>query len=443
MIRIRRGSLIAAACLTSAALVTAGCTPGAKPQQVASPGVTASGTIEFWHFFTDREADAIQKVVDDFTAKFPAIKVTVKSGQDDDKVSQAIGAGGGPDVILSGTTDNVGKFCATGAWQDLAPYVKRDNVKLDEIPKPVQEYTQFQGKRCAMPFLNDAYGLYYNKKMFAAAGITSPPKTLSELAEDAKKLTVKNPDGSFKTLGFNPLFGFYENSASHWAPAAGAKWLSDATHSAIGGDPAWQTLLNWQKGLVDYFGYDKLNKFQSTFGDEFSADNAFHKGQVAMNLDGEYRIAFLDDQAKDVEYGVAPMPVADDKADLYGSGYITGNIIGINKNSKNPEAGWQFIKYLTTTTDAVVKLANGIKNVPTLTSALKSSALQVDEKFRVFLDISSNPKTSTTPPSASGSAYQEATNKFFQDWQAGSVKDLAGGLKKLDADINQQLALGG
>src|SRR6266545_3674761 len=226
MIRIRRGSLIAAACLTSAALVTAGCTPGAKPQQVASPGVTASGTIEFWHFFTDREADAIQKVVDEF-------------------------------------------------------------------PKPVQEYTQFQGKRCAMPFLNDAYGLYYNKKMFAAAGITSPPKTLSELAEDAKKLTVKNPDGSFKTLGFNPLFGFYENSASHWAPAAGAKWLSDATHSAIGGDPAWQTLLNWQKGLVDYFGYDKLNKFQSTFGDEFSADNAFHKGQVAMNLDGEYRIAFL------------------------------------------------------------------------------------------------------------------------------------------------------
>jgi multiple sugar transport system substrate-binding protein len=36
-----------------------------------------------------------------------------------------------------------------------------------------------------MPFLADAYGLYYNKKMFAAAGITDPPKTLTELADDA------------------------------------------------------------------------------------------------------------------------------------------------------------------------------------------------------------------------------------------------------------------
>jgi ABC-type sugar transport system, periplasmic component len=33
-----------------------------------------------------------------------------------------------------------------------------------------------------MPFLADAYGLYYNKKMFAAAGIANPPKTFSELA---------------------------------------------------------------------------------------------------------------------------------------------------------------------------------------------------------------------------------------------------------------------
>jgi multiple sugar transport system substrate-binding protein len=294
-----------------------------------------------------------------------------------------------------------------------------------------------------MPFLNDAYGLYYNKKMFAAAGISSPPKTLSELADDAKKLTVKNPDGSFKVLGFDPLLGFYENSASHWGPMTGAKWLSDDTHSAVGTDPAWASLLTWQKGLIDALGYDKVNKFQSALGDEFSADNAFQKGQLAMNIDGEYRIAFLDDQAKDVDYGVAPMPVADDKADLYGSGYITGNVIGVTKNSKNPEAAWQFIKYLTTNTDAVVKLANGIKNIPTLNSALKSPALKVDDKFKVFIDISSNAKTSTTPPSGSGSAYQEAMQKFVQDWQAGSVKDLAGGLKKLDTDINQQLALGG
>ena len=34
----------------------------------------------------------------------------------------------------------------------------------------VQDYTEYQGDRCAMPLLADDYGLYYNKDMFDAAG---------------------------------------------------------------------------------------------------------------------------------------------------------------------------------------------------------------------------------------------------------------------------------
>lgn len=440
-----RGGRIAAVSLGAAALmVIAGCTPSAKPQTIASPGTSASGTIEFWHFFTDREADALQQVVDDFEAKYPEIHVVVKSGQDDDKMTQAISAGQGPDVGLSYSTDIVGKFCASAAWQDLTPYINRDKINLGDIPAPVQQYTEFGGRRCTMPFLADAYGLYYNKTMFAAAGITAPPKTLSEFAADTQKLTQRNPDGSLKVAGFDPLYGFYENSAAHFAPMTGAQWLSRDGRSAIGSDPAWLKLLTWQKGLIDWFGYDKLTKFQAGFGDEFSAANAFEKGQVAMEIDGEYRIASIAaDNPPNFDYGVAPMPVADDRPDLYGSGYITGNVIGISKNAKNPEAAWQFIKYLTTETNAVVRLANGIKNIPTINSALTSSDLAVDPKFRVFLDIFANPKTSTTPPSSAGTAYQDDMQAFLNNWQAGKVNDVAAGLKGVDNQINQQLALGG
>ena len=42
----------------------------------------------------------------------------------------------------------------------------------------------------------------------------------------AEKITA-NPDGTLKTVGFLPLSDFYENSASHLAPATGAKWLTD------------------------------------------------------------------------------------------------------------------------------------------------------------------------------------------------------------------------
>jgi multiple sugar transport system substrate-binding protein len=429
---------------TAVLAIAAACTPSAtKTKPIASPGVTASGTVEFWHFFTDREATAIQGVVDDFEASHPNIKVVVKSGQDDDKMTQAIAAGQGPDVGLSYSTDIVGKFCNSGAWQDLSQYIQRDKVDISNIPAPVRAYTAYNGKRCTMPFLNDAYGIYYNQDMMTAKGIAGPPKTLDELTADAKRLTVFNADGSIKVAGFDPLFGFYENSGAHFAAFAGAKWLTDDGKSAIGTDPSWPEILNWQKSLVDWYGYDKLTKFNATLGDEFSAQNAFEAGKVAINMDGEWRSAFMAADKSKVNYGVAPIPVAADKSTLYGSGYITGNVIGISRGSKNPEAAWQFIKYLTTDTTEVVKLANGIKNVPTTVAALNSPDLTADPNFKVFLQISANPNTVTTPPSGAGTTYQDDMQAFLDKWQAGKVKDLSGGLTALDTQINSALALAG
>ncbi|HEV8175507.1 MAG TPA: ABC transporter substrate-binding protein [Actinoplanes sp.] len=425
----------------AAALLAAACTPAPKQNKVADPGTQVSGTVELWHFFTEREANAIESVVKDFESTHPNITVTIKSGQDDSKVTQAIGAGKGPDVGLSYSTDIVGKFCSSGAWVDLTPYITRDNVDLNKLNATTRQYTEFEGKRCAMPFLADAYGLFYNKDLFAKAGIAGPPKTLDELTEDAKKLTVKNPDGSLKTVGFLPLFDFYENAAAHLAPAVGAKWLTDDGKSAIAGDPAWKTLLTWQKSLVDWYGYNNLQKFRAGLGDEFSGDNAFQKGQVAINVDAEYRLAFIKDQAPKLRYGVAPLPTTDPAR--YGAGYVTGNIVGISKNAKNPEAAWELIKYLTSNDKAIVKLANLIKNIPTTTASLADPTLQVDPEFKAFLDIFANPNSSTTPPSASGPAYQETFGTFLTSWQAGKVKNLDAGLADADKKVNNVMTLGG
>jgi multiple sugar transport system substrate-binding protein len=425
----------------TAVLLLTACTPAPKENKVATPGTQVSGTVELWHFFTEREAKAIASVVKDFEAAHPTIKVTVKSGQDDSKVTQAIGAGTGPDVGLSYSTDIVGKFCSSGAWVDLTQYIQRDKVDLNKLNATTRQYTQFDGKRCAMPFLADAYGLFYNKDLFAKAGIAGPPKTLDELSADAKKLTVKNPDGSLKTVGFLPLFDFYENAPAHLAPAVGARWLTDDGKSAVGSDPAWKTLLTWQKSLVDWYGYDNLQKFRAGLGDEFSADNAFQKGKVAINVDAEYRLAFLKDQASKLGFGVAPLPTSDPAR--YGGGYVTGNIVGISKNAKNPEAAWELIKYLTTDDKAISKLANLIKNIPTTTASLADPTLQADPDFKVFLDIFANANSSTTPPSASGPAYQETFQTFLNSWQAGKVKNLDAGLADADKKVNSVMTLGG
>ncbi len=439
---IRRRTLAGAAALTTAALLLAGCTGTTGDQTIAETAPTElEGTVSFWHFFSDREADVIQSVIDDFEAANPKVTVDVHSGQDDEKLRKAIESGSDVDLGLSYSTDIVGNFCDSGAFRDLGPYIERDDVDLTQFSDTVRSYTEYNGVRCSMPVLADVYGLYYNTDLLSAAGYTEPPKTLSELEEMALKLTTYNADGSIKTLGFNPQMGFYENAASHYGPLAGATWLNDDGTSAVGSDPAWVELMTWQKSFVDEIGYDKLNAFTSGLGQEFSADNAFQTGQVAMNLDGEYRTAFIDDQTPDLHYATAPMPTADDHTDLYGAGYITGNIAGISKGSKNPELAWALLKYLTTNTDAIVKLSNGLKNVPTTADALASPDLEVTDQFATFLKIVADPNSGTTPPSPNGAGYQQSFEDFWHQYQSGDVPDLAAGLKDIDQQIDDATAL--
>ncbi|MFJ3391777.1 ABC transporter substrate-binding protein [Leifsonia aquatica] len=425
----------------AAALTLAGCSGGSSGTAFSdTTPKELSGTVSFWHFFSDREADVIQSVVDDFEKKNPKVKVEVHSGQDDEKLQKAIATGSKVDVGLSYSTDIVGNFCSNGAFRSLNKVIERDGVDMSQFSDTVKSYTEFKGTRCAMPMLADVYGLYYNTDLLQAAGYTAPPKTLSELEAMADKLTTFNADGSIKTLGFNPTMGWYENSAAHYGPAAGAEWLKDDGTSAISSSPGWSELIQWQKAYVDKIGWDKLNAFTSGLGQEFSADNAFQTGQVAMNFDGEYRTAFIADQAKGLNYGTAPFPTADDHTDLYGGGYITGNIIGISKGSKQPELAWALLKYLTTDTDAVVKLANGLKNVPTTKDALTSPKLEVSDQFKTFLDISSDKNVQTTPASPLGAGYQNSFQDFWNKYQSQGG-DLQAGLKDVDKQIDDALAL--
>lgn len=438
--RRRVASFLAVAAAVT--LVASGCSAAPTNSAIdATAPAKLTGTVTFWHFFSDREAKVVQSVVDDFEKANPGVKVDVHSGQDDEKLQKAIAAGNSVDLGLSYSTDIVGNFCSSGAFRNLGPYITRDKVDLSQFSDTVRSYTEYKGTRCSMPVLADDYGLYYNKKLLAAAGFSEPPKTLGELTTMALALTTYNADGSIKTLGFNPMMGFYENAASHFGPLAGATWLKKNGNSAIGGDTAWTDLMKWQKGFIDAIGYDKVNAFTSGLGQEFSADNAFQTGQVAMNLDGEYRTAFIDDQTPDLDYGTAPMPTADNHTELYGGGYITGNIAGISKGSKNPEAAWALLKYLTTDTGAIVKLSNGLKNVPTTSAALASADLEVTPQFKTFLDIAANEHSGTTPPSPVGAGYQQSFEDYWHKYQSGSGTGLAAGLAKVDKDIDASIAL--
>jgi multiple sugar transport system substrate-binding protein len=408
--------------------------PAAKAEKLEPAEVT------LWVGFTQRELRVFKDAVKGFEEKNPGVTVKVVGGINDDKIIAASRGGKAPDVAQSFSADNSGAFCSSGAWIDLAPYMERDGISEDIFPAAPRSYTEFEGTRCALPMLADAYGLYYNTDMFEKAGLDGPPETVSELAEYAKKLTVKKPDGSLEVVGFNPVMGWYSNTPANFGPMFGGKWVDDSGKSTLGSDPAWAKLLRWQKELIDFYGYDNLVKFQAGLGDEFSASNAFEKGKVAMNVDGEWRTAFIADEAPDLPYGTAPVPVDDDKPELHGGGYTTGNIAGIPKRAEHPEHGWALLKYLTTDDEAMVFLSNGLRNVPTTASSAKSPDLKPDPKFETFVKIFEHPTTTTTPVTAAGSAYQELFNGFVNKWQAGRVDDLEAGLDDIDKQIDAQLA---
>jgi multiple sugar transport system substrate-binding protein len=305
------------------------------------------------------------------------------------------------------------------------------------FPKAPREYTVFEGTRCALPMLADTYGLYYNKTLLAKAGYKAPPKTISQLTAMAKKLTQRDSGGKLKVVGFNPFPSWYENVPAHLGPSWGAQWMNGDKSSL--NTPEWADQLRWQKSLADWYGYDNLVRFNAGAGDEFSESNAFETGKVAMHLDGEWRVAFIKREHPELKYATAPFPVADDKQDLYGAGYVTGSIIGIPKTSKHKDQAWLLVKYLGTNAGALAKLSNGIQNVPTTFDSLKSPALAPLLAFKTFLDVFGNAHTTTTPITRIGAANQETFQSFVSKYVSGSKTDLEGGLANVDKQIDAQL----
>src|SRR4051794_29818307 len=258
--------LAAAAATVALVLTTAACTGSAGGG--ASDDPNAKTTITFWHGWSaPNEVKAIKDNIAAFEKKHPNITVKAVANITDDKINQALRAGGpkAPDVVSSFTTDNVGEFCTSGAFVDLGPFMKKSGIDPKQTFPPAQlDYTQFQGNQCSLPLLSDAYGLYYNKKMFAAAGISAPPKTLSEFDADAVKLTKSSGD-SYSQLGFMPDYHGYESTITHFASQFDATYFDDKGKSTVADDPGLKAAYVWQKGLVDKLGgYRKLEKYRTT-----------------------------------------------------------------------------------------------------------------------------------------------------------------------------------
>ncbi|WP_055566210.1 ABC transporter substrate-binding protein [Streptomyces atriruber] len=429
----------ASAALAAAGLLLSGC---ANPSVgSANDDPKAPVTLKFWHgWSTPGEVKAVNDSIDRFEKLHPNIEVKATGNVSDETVNQALRAGGdkAPDVVSSFTTNNVGQYCDSGMWTDLDPFMKKTGLdKQKTFPKTLLDYTSYHGSQCALPLLADAFGMYYNKDAFEKAGIERPPRTMSEFKKAAEKLTVRKGKDSYQQVGYMPNFRFYQNSPDRLFAQWGPEYFDADGDARLADEPSTYKFFKTARQLADaQGGFNDLEKFRMSFGDEMSSQNAFLTGKVAMHLDGEWRGLMLNEAKAKFNWDVAPLPVPDDQPEAYGRGFITGTVAGIAHSSKHQNAAWELVRFLTADTKQVVSFANAIHNVPSTFAALKSPDLDADPTFRTFFDILQSKHSKALPPSVNGGAYVVSLMDFAYSVEAGRVPDLRKGLRKLDEQID-------
>jgi len=210
MIMPSRARSVATALVGTLALVLSACSAAAPAAPSASsaaagsaaPAVSAAPPkVALTFYFPVAVPGPITKIIDGYIAKFEAanpgitVKPVLSGGYPDTltKIQTTIKGGGTPpDVAVLLSTD-LYSLVDSGAIAPLDDEVKAaggDTYLADFYPAFLAN-SRYQGHIWSLPFQRSTPVLFYNKDMFAAAGIdaTTGPANYQQMVDDARKLT--------------------------------------------------------------------------------------------------------------------------------------------------------------------------------------------------------------------------------------------------------------
>lgn len=333
-------------------------TPSSASSTAASTASQAESTpantgeqkkITIWHTWGSGSGlDAMQEMVDNFNEQndkniVASLDYTASQSsgntQTMDKLMAAIAANNPPDVAL---LDNfqVAGWAAQEALTPLDDLMAGVDMSLDGVYPWALEGSTYKGTTYSIPYNGDSRALFYNKDMFEAAGLDpeNPPKTIAELEEAARKLTVRD-GATYKQIGFIP----WQNAGKPiycWGWNFGGEFYDAENNVLTINDPKVIEALQWEVDFANEMGGIDFVNFVSGLGT--GVEDPFATGQLAMAVRGNFDIANLADYNPDLNYGVTPIPSKEEGK--------SRNMIGgwgwtIPKGAANPEASIEFLKY--------------------------------------------------------------------------------------------------
>lgn len=333
-----------------------GCGGRATKEQNVSSSASGKKVVQMWVMPNSMEpVKDIEAVLAPFKKAHPDIEVVITSvdwGSAWTKITTAATSGDTPDIVQLGSTW-VGAISAMGALMDLKDKVAEIGGADTFIPPAwVSSGIEGSGQVTAIPWFVDSRAMFYRTDVFRQVGIT--PDDMKDWDSFTKSLQkIKEAELEIEGVRVYPMgipgkndWNVIHNIAP-WIWAAGGDFLSkDRKSAAINSDAAVEGMLFYVK-LVKK-GYIPLEALELNTA---QVSSNFNNGSYGLYFDGPYEIKTL---TLPPEQGGSYGSIASRNfgVTLYPAGpkgrftFVGGSNLAIFKNSKNPDAAWEVIKYL-------------------------------------------------------------------------------------------------
>ena len=258
------------------------------------------------------------------------------------KLAVEFAAGGGDAIdVLNFRCMQEGKLMVKNGWiQDLTPFVAND-AEYDwmDYTDAAREAATIDGVITCIPTISETPVIYYRKDIFEKNGL-EPPKTLAEMEEIAKKLTDrKNEFYGFIARGQrSPLVTQF----SSYLFSYGSDFFDRTTGKSLIDTPEFLEAADYYGRMLRNYGPDGVLNMSWPQGIAVFVQG---KGAIYLDCSSQY-IQLLDPRNSTVAdvTGVAMFPAGPRAHKFF---FVTAWGIGIGNQSKNKDAAWKFVRWMT------------------------------------------------------------------------------------------------
>lgn len=238
------------------------------------------------------------KVIEDFERAYPNINVKVEEipwGQVFQQMVTRARAHNLPDIWISAPARYIPVFAEMGVLAPIGNYLSPG--RKAEYFDSIWPMVTYRGTTYGIPVAFSTKALYWNKDLFAQAGIQGPPTNWDELREDAKAITAKTEAWGIGLDGMGVI-----STASQFL-----NYLYQNGGRVF--DQEGNVILNNEKGVDALKFYVGLKEFAPNpieNAREKTLATLFRKEKIAMYIGGPWRRHGF--TTGGVNYGVAPLP---------------------------------------------------------------------------------------------------------------------------------------